>query len=202
MTTAPAFGRIIGADDVADAVLGQLQEWMTAYLAEKARQAGLDADTLPPIRSWDVLPTRTPGGEHEPPACLGVPEGIRGVVDDGTGKLAGQFQVAVVLLVESIEYHPAVRLIGRYTAAAAALLVQQRHYPDLPVTAVTLQRVDWSVRRRNRHQGEGVVTVGLHVPGIVDPIAGPADVPVPPTSTPADPPIATDVQVAVVHTFD
>lgn len=191
-------GPIISDDQVEEAVLATLRNWVPLYLAEVERNVGLDpgfydrpADSSYTARTdFDKWPEEwlplvmaiTPGIEDDPPK-------------DGYGHLRARFGIGVVCVVSSVDRLETRRYAYRLGAAVRAALVQHASL-DLALGG-TVRGVDLVGGRNNELPTEDdrtiwasrqlfVVEVGNFLstngPGITVPPADPLEpLPEPPT---------------------
>jgi hypothetical protein len=122
------FGRIIGADDVREALVDHIKTWSPTYLAEVSRQAGLPAGTLPTFRQYQEMVDFAELGEHQSPACVVTPSGMDDAeeyADGDGGYLDGRWTATAYVFVVGTDHDTVARLVARYCKALRALLRQQ-----------------------------------------------------------------------------
>jgi hypothetical protein len=191
-----SYGRILGADDVHDAMLAHLKAWTPAYIAEVARQAGLAPDALPAFRDWDVLPEASARAEHRLPSCVVTSQGMDEALEDGDGVMSGRWMVTASAYASARTSVETQRLVARYAKAIRAAVMQHRSlggfaydvacvgegYADEPLDS---ERPDHGVL------GGASVVFAIRVDAITKTFAGPLEPPADPLTVPADDPQAT-----------
>lgn len=202
------YGRIVGGDDVRDAVLAFLRRWLPGYLVEVARQAGLPDRTYLPVRSWSVMDDFDVLPEFRPPAIVVTSAGLAGEpVRDAGGRYRATWQVEVTAYVSATDHVNTARAAGATTKAVRAAIVQHRALDGLGAawwvgeTYAEGPSVDLRGNDRGR-VGAGQVLLRVEVGDVVDETAGrtdPAVVPDLPEPVPATPdaPTVGDATVTV-----
>jgi hypothetical protein len=96
MPGASAFGPLVAASDMEDAVLAQLQAWLPDYLAEVERTHGLQVGSLPQPRSWVLSSEVERFPEEQLPAVMLASPGLTDPpLADGTGVYTARWQLVV-----------------------------------------------------------------------------------------------------------
>lgn len=198
MTT---FGRIIGADDVHDALLGHLKAWTPAYVAEAARQAGLDSSDLPDFKDWDVVPDAEALATYRLPSLVVTSQGMDSVSVDGDGKVSGRWVAELTVYGSARTEHETQTLIARYAKAVRAAVLQ---HGSLGGFARGTEMVGegyaepvGSERSDAMLLGAASVIVGVWVDAITDVTLGPAEPPVDPGEEPTP-----DVEAQGAHVIE
>lgn len=187
MTPDTIFKPIITRQEVELRVTNTLKDWIDTYLAEVERQNGLDVRQLPRPRSYSRRNEFDHWPEEQIPAVIVVSPGLVGrPVANGSGEFRGQWGVGVAVIAEGQDVNNTRDLVGYYTAAIRALILQR---PSLGGFAMG---VTWEDERYDdisdidvgRTLASGQVVFQVEVEGIVSTKAGP----VTPDTPPVDPP--------------
>jgi phage gp37-like protein len=142
MPGASAFGPLVAASDMEDAVLAQLQAWLPDYLAEVERTHGLQVGSLPQPRSWVLSSEVERFPEEQLPAVMLASPGLTDPpLADGTGIYTARWQLVVAVQVNVRGNRLALRVARLYALALRGALLQQQRL-GLP-----LRRIDWMDER-------------------------------------------------------
>lgn len=146
MSRPSAFGTLVGASDVEEALLAQLQLWIADYLAEVERQHGLAPGTWPLPRSWLISSDVEKMPEDQLPAVILASPGLTDPpLADGRGIYTARWLVTLGVMVSARGNRLALRLARLYVLALRAIATQQ---PALSGLAV--RRVEWLDERYRR----------------------------------------------------
>ena len=200
MSAAPTiFGRIVAGADVEDWCEQLVRTWISTYLAEKERQAGIEAGTLPRPRGWVVAPDLNKWPEDQLPALIfrsiGFPAPPR---KGGDGKLLARFEMRVSAVVSARTEQDSHRIASHYTAALRALFVQ-RPSLDGHANGVTLLTEEYGELAYDdqRSLGAGTVAFLIDVEDVTTAGSGPTT-----PAAPLDPAIDPWPDWATVKTVD
>jgi hypothetical protein len=187
------YGRIITRGDVRDAVTDHLQEWSQAYIGEVAVQRGKGRCDLPQFRSFrfstedvDKWP------DDQLPACVVVCPGLADTPDrQGDGVHDGEWSVGVGVIVSARDQESTDELVGIYTAAVRAALIQ---HPSLGGFASGVRWIDEDTIPSlgfddSRTIAGGRVVLGVKVDAVVDSFGGPKAAPDDPCVDPGNYPV-------------
>jgi phage gp37-like protein len=206
MPGASAFGPLVAASDMEDAVLAQLQAWLPDYLAEVERTHGLQVGSLPQPRSWVLSSEVERFPEEQLPAVMLASPGLTDPpLADGTGIYTARWQLVVAVQVNVRGNRLALRVARLYALALRGALLQQQRL-GLP-----LRRIDWMDERYrlldsidDRTTCVAEVEVAVEVAAVLSRQAGPLEPLLPPGSSqgPDSPtwPVALTADVAVTKT--
>lgn len=197
MTT--IFKQIITRQDVELQVIDTLKDWFDTYLAEVERQNALDVRQLPRPRSYSRRNEFERWPEDQIPAVIVISPGlVEPPVANGSGEFRGYWGVGVAVIAEGQDTDNTRDLVGYYTAAIRALILQRPSLGGfaMGVTWEGEHYDDISDVEMGRTLASGQVVFQVEVEGIVSTKAGP----VTPDTPPVDPPpvspawpIATEV---------
>jgi hypothetical protein len=187
-----AFGPIFSAFEVDHAVATCVRAWVRDYLAELARQRGLDPEALPAFRSIVDSSEARRYPEDQLPALLVASTGVEsrgGRLElNGDGFYTARFRVDCGAVVSARGNRHAVRLARYYAAAVRALLLQQLAKPRWSGLE-GVRRVDWVGERyqaldeaSDRTQARGTTQLVVEVENVTNWAMGP-DEPVFPEPT-------------------
>lgn len=199
MTASDVYGRMVGADDIGDAVVNEIRTRSDHYLAEKARQRGLPADALPPFASIDEAASAVLLPEHSYPACIVAVLGLDQPERFDGGWWSARWQVGVSVFVATGEYADLRVLVGMYAAAMRSLMVQSDLAGLARDVVMTGEAYDVATDDSGRNVGGATVVVDVHVDAVardhvlLDPL--PAD---PYAAPPVVPPVS-QVDATVDH---
>lgn len=147
-----AFGPIVSAFEVEHALATVVRVWIRDYLAEVARQRGLDPESYPPFRSIVATARNQRFLEDQLPSLVMVSPrmlpgtGQRGHIEaHGDGSYLGRWRIDAGAVVSARGNRQAVKLARLYTAALSALLLQQAADPRW--TPLPTRRVDMTGER-------------------------------------------------------
>lgn len=184
------YGRIITRGDVRDAVMDHLKNWSKAYIGEVATQREKARCDLPDFRSWRFS---TEDGEKWPedqlPACVVVCPGLADTpIRQGDGIHDGEWSVGVGVIVSARDQDSTDELVGIYTAAVRAALVQ---HPSLGGFASGVEWIDEDTIPNlgfddSRTIAGGRVVLKVRVDSVVDSFGGPKAPPDDPCVDPGD----------------
>jgi hypothetical protein len=136
------FGRIVSGADVEAWSEELVRRWVSTYLAEKERQDGIEAGTLPRPRGWVWAPSADKWPEDQLPALIfestGIPERPR---KGGDGRYRARWELRIHTVASARTWEDSRRLAMRYTAALRALFTQR---PSLDGRA---DGIDWIAER-------------------------------------------------------
>lgn len=148
MSVTDAFGSVVSADMVEQAVLDTLQELFPQYLRKIERAAGLPFQTLEAPRSYVNRNTFDPSLGQASPRVVVISPGLIGTPSlKGTGDYWATWRVAVGIAIAETTESQANSYVKAYAAAARLLLLQNgglggiargvtwldETYPDLPI---------------------------------------------------------------------
>jgi hypothetical protein len=194
------YGRIITRGDVRDAGIEHLKRWSKAYIGEVAVQRGKGRCDLPGFRSFRFS---TEGvdkwAEDQLPACVVVCPGLADTPNrQGDGLHDGEWALGVGVIVSGRDQESTDELVGIYTAAVRAAMVQ---HPSLPQWVEELGKfVPFASGMRwidedaipdlgfddSRTIAGGRVALGVYVDSVVDSFGGPKTAPADPCVDPGD----------------
>lgn len=190
------FGTIISADQVEAAFTETLKTWMPTYLHEVERQAGLDPDSLPGIRSWNNHNEFIKWPEDQLPAVIVVSPGTGSQPVRRDGGYATTFTLGLAIVVSARDLPSTRTLMKRYIAAARTAILQ---HPSLGGfargTVWTAESYDDIPSGDSRTLAAGQAVFEVEVANVTDPGGGPIS-PEPP-DPPSDWPTALSVSVTV-----
>jgi hypothetical protein len=198
------FKPIITRQDVERAALDTLQTWIDTYLAEVERQNGMAVRSLPRPRSW----TRRNEFEHWPedqiPAIIVVSPGLTDPpMGTGSGAFRANWDLGVAVVAEGQQTNNTRDLVGYYTAAIRALIIQRQSLGGFAMGVIWRDERydDISDLEVGRTLASGQVVFSVTVEGIVSTKAGPLTPDTPPVDPPDTSPtwpIATTVEADIV----
>jgi hypothetical protein len=137
-TRETAFGPIVAACDVEQALLELVQLWLADYLAEVERQHGLEVGYLPTPRSWLVSSDVEKMPEDQTPAVVVASPGMTDPPRvEGDGMYIARWRVQVAVHLSARGNALSLRLVRLYVAALRTLIVQQQS-----LGALVLRRID------------------------------------------------------------
>lgn len=207
------FGRLIGAGQVEDAIVGVLRVWMRTYLNEVERQIGETPGEIASPRSYRISGDVEKMPEDQTPCVIVTSPGTRDLpLVNGARQYEAQFQIETSVVVsarggmETGGSPRALRLARMYALAMRACIVQQADDDSI------LFRRDWlgedydvldSIDDRTICVGR--VTFSIEVPDVTTQDAGPVYPLGPPPEDSPEPespewPIAVEADVEVVKT--
>lgn len=193
-----AYGTIVTEAQVRNAVKEHLRIWSPAYLAEIARRAGLDAAALPPFRSFITSTEPDSWPEDQLPTCVVIAPGLLGEPARHGRTYSARWAVGVGVVVSGQTREGTSDLVGLYTAAVRALMLQNQRISDL-ITGVTWtdERYDELGSEDGRTIAAGQVIFGVDIEDALDVMGGPITVPADPLPEAPDWPTttATDIDV-------
>lgn len=183
-----AFGQILTAKNIADAVQASVKRWIVTYLAEMARINDTAPLTYPPFQSYPNRLDLSQWPEDPLPALVTVCPGTTRTVKRGSIYEA-EWVVALGSVVSGKDEGDTYQLVTTYVAALRSLLVQ---HPALGVPWTTgleylAERYDAGPIRSAdmRTLGIGSLSVAVTTMGMVDASQGPLE-PVDDGSAPGD----------------
>lgn len=198
------WGPFIGPSHVRDAIEKTLNLWAPTYIGEAVRQtAALNLN--PPLASFEdwtnepgitgVNPTMAPRYVVQVPGTIGTPERH----GDGTYRAAWQVQVNVWMW--GPDYQTTEDYLGYYLIAVRNAICQ---HPSLGGFAESTQ---WAGERYQQAApptafhvwGHGVLTLVVHVDGVLSVYAGPTAVPTNPATPPVAPPAVTSERITITN---
>lgn len=193
---ASALGPFIGAPHVRQAMLRTLAAWGPFYVAEAARQSGLD---LPGFKDWINEPLLSPETtEMAPRYVVAVPQTIGQPEQQGNGLFRATWDCQIALWMWGGDYQDTQDRLGFYAIALREAVAQHQSLGGFA------KRCFWRADKyaevaatRVRTWGQAVVQFGVTVDNVMDVFAGPAEVPRDPTRPPAFPPAVTGAQITV-----
>jgi hypothetical protein len=181
------FKDIITRQEVEQAAMITLQTWLDTYLAEVERQKGLAVRSLPRPRSW----MRRNEFEHWPedqiPSIIVISPGIaEPPTGTGSGAFRANWLLGVAVVAEGQQTNNTRDLVGYYTAAIRALIIQRPSLGGfaMGVTWTDERYDDISDTEIGRTLASGQVVFQVTVENIVSTKAGPLT----PDTPPVDPP--------------
>lgn len=196
------FKPIITRQDVEHAALNTLKPWFDTYLAEVERQKGLIVRQLPRPRSYMRRNEFDKWPEEQLPSIIVISPGIVGrPTASGSGMFTADWGLGVAVIAEGRDNDNTRDLVGYYTAAIRALILQR---PSLNGFA---KGVVWEDERYDdisdfdagRTMASGQVVFQVEVEDVVSTRAGP----VTPDTPPVDPPpVSPDWPIADTVTAD
>lgn len=213
LLTTDIYGQVITRRDIELAVIGQLQAWLPACVAEIERQAGLNPQTIAlppdPIESYrgglDFYTWQTGWGSP----CLitvvqpfGEPER-----EYGNGTYLQVFEIQVATIVQGEDEDTAREFADYYGAAVMMALVQHGSLGTFATgNQVALKTVLMGypsvvfMSPDERRLVRSVVTVHSIVDGVISEAAGPATPPINPYAPPGSWPQVESIDVTVEGT--
>lgn len=192
------FKTIANAAAVEQAVLTFYQSWMPTYIAEVERQAGLDAQSLPMIRSFQNRTEFQDWPEEQLPTLIVVSPGFIGEPRQaGDGTYLAPFSIGVASVVSARDKASTNQLAKLYAAAARAAILQHQSVGGIA------EGVDWLDERYSdvpeesgRTLASGQAIFRVWIPNAVTAGEGPKEPLEDPYDAPAWPTVATtEVQV-------
>jgi hypothetical protein len=185
--TAPArpsaYGRLVAACDVEQALVDVAQKWLPDYLAEVERWHGFAVGTLPQPRSWVVSSEVERMPEDQTPGVLIASPGLsEAPIADGQGVYWARWQVNAAVHLSAMGNVYALRNARLYALALRALFTQQQTLASLDV-----RRIDWIGERYDtlpsiddRTVCTALVELGVEVYDVTTRHAGPLEPLLPP----------------------
>lgn len=187
--------RSVGAAQVRAAVQSTLEAWLPTYIADAERRAGLAARTIDLPRSWRRLARFDTVAADQLPAVFVTSPGIEVVERRGSGEHDATWRIAVTAVARGRTFEETADLVGYYTAAVRAALIQHAAHGIGATTRWDDESYDAVAVDAQRTLGAGVVEVLVTVRNVID--AHDADVPATP---PADPYATPAAPVTVTRT--
>lgn len=197
------FKPIVTRQEVEMAALNTLKLWFDTYLAEVERQKGLDVRQLPRPRSYIRKNEFDRWPEDQIPAIIVISPGLVGPPSGtGSGSFRGDWQLGVAVITEGQDNDNTRDLVGYYTAAIRALILQRPSLGGfaMGVTWEDERYDDISDTEVGRTMASGQVVFQVTVEDLVSTKAGPVTPDTPPVTPPDDSPtwpIATTVTADV-----
>lgn len=190
-TRETAFGTLVAACDVEQALVAKAQTWLPDYLAEVERWRGFDVGTLPQPRSWVVSSEVERMPEDQTPAVLVASPGLTDPPRaDGRGIYVARWRVNVAVHLSAAGNVYALRNARLYALALRALFAQQQDLDDL-----VIRRIEWVDERYDtlpsiddRTVCTSVVEFAVEVADVTTRTAGPLAPLLPPTDAGTTPP--------------
>ncbi len=187
----PIFGRVITRQQVAQAALATLREWLVFHLADVERQEQRRARSLAPPKSWATAVELDSTDEAKLPRIVVACPGLAGDPDlHADGKYGASFAIAAGAFVSASSFAAAEALAGSYTAAIREALIK---HPTLGGLASGLDWTDENytpVRAdRNRIVASGEAAFVAHIDDVAT--SSPVGLPATPPADPYAPPAAT-----------
>lgn len=201
MTRPSAFGPIVAAVDVEQALVSVAQLWMADYLAEVERQHALVVRSLPYPRAWVVSSEVEKMPEDQTPAVLVASPGLsEPPLADGSGVFTARWQVNVAVHLTARGNTHALRLARLYASALRALYLQQQQLPTLALRRILWmgERYDTLPSADDRTVCTAVVELAVEVSDVITRHAGPLSPILPPGQTGPDSPTWPEAQTADV----
>lgn len=200
MTTS-IYGTILTAQDVTKAAEDTLKAWSPAYLAEVGVQHGLARGDLPEIRSWEAWPVFEQWPENQLPAIVVVTPGTNAVPEMLNKQATVAWSIGVAIVVSARDEEATADLIGYYSAAVRALMIQKGSLGGFAVeTSWVSERFDdIPILEQARTLRTAMVMFSTIVEGMVQRYGGPAEPPDDPTADPGSSPIITSVTETVTE---
>lgn len=194
------FGKIIGKEQVEQAVEATLKKWMTTYLAEIERQRGIPPRSLPEIRNYTNVNEFEKWPEDQLPLVVIISPGLGGEKPrmEGDGTYTAKFLIGLATVVSADTQENTSKIAGMYGAAVRACLAQQQDLGGIS-TGIEWQdeRFD-DIPNEERRSLASVQEVFLvEVPGIVNERDGLMAVPDDPYAPIGDWPEAETVHVTI-----
>jgi hypothetical protein len=120
------FGQILTGTDVEDAVTDHLKLWSATYLAEMERQSGREPQSLPHVRSWNVVPTEPEKWpENQLPAVLVISPGLIGEPQEqGDGVTVATWSLSLSAITSARSEKGTRQLAHLYVAHLRAIMLQ------------------------------------------------------------------------------
>lgn len=147
MTAASVFGPLVAAVQVEDHIAEVVARWFPSYLYEVERTNGIEAGTLPSLRSV-VRSSELERFPEDQLPCLMI--GSPGLTDppehDGAGYYVATWQINLGIELAAGPNRRALELARLYALAARACVLQQQQDPGLEHPAAIV-RVDWRDER-------------------------------------------------------
>jgi hypothetical protein len=187
------YGPIVGADDLRAAVRDHLSAWAPAYIAEVARQAGLDADAVPPFRQYDVRTELDGLPDYDAlPALQVLCDELTPRLLDADGDIFADAVVQVRVYAAGRDEESTTQAVARYIKAVRAAVLQHR---NLSGAAAGVQWIGEGFAepvpadRAEAWGAGGIVAFSIAVASpLVNVFDGPTAVPDDPTTDPGDTP--------------
>lgn len=180
-----AFAPIVSAFEVERSIAELARVWIRDYLAEVARQRGLDPDAFPAFRSIVASARQQRLLEDQLPTLILASPGIvpltTGHVEArGSGAYTARWRLDAGAIVSARGNRQAVKLARFYAAAIRAMIVQQATDPRWAL--VPVRRVDWTGERydeldstADRTLCSGVANFIVEVPEATNWLEGPTE---------------------------
>lgn len=175
------FGRIVTGGDVEDWCFAVLRKWSCTYLAEVARQHGIEAGKLPVPKGWVPAPSFDKWPEDQLPGIVVVSTGTTELpLRTGEGAYRARWAIRLGVICSGATQAQSRRLAQMYVAAHAAILIQrpslEGHAAGVVWAGEDYTQLDYN-DVRSLYAGEALFTV--EVENVRQSAAGPI--------TPADP---------------
>lgn len=202
-TRETAFGALVAAVDVEQALVELGQRWMSDYLAEVERTHGYTVGALPRPRSWVVSSEVEKMPEDQTPAVLVASPGLTDPPRaDGRGVYVARWRVNVAVHLSASGNAHALKLARLYVAALRLLYVQQQALEDLVVRRITWadERYDTLPSVDDRSVCTAVVELAVELADVTTRNAGPLAPLLPPGNPGPDSPtwpLAETADVAI-----
>lgn len=206
MTVHPRFGVMVGPDTVGKALLGTLQSYLLAYVAEIERQDGLAPRTLPAPKSFQYaadLDERRP--EHHTPSVWVLSPGLDNEpIRHAKGKHGATFDVMVGSFVTDQGTEKTRVLSSRYCRALRGCLLREA-VRGLRDAGLGECGVTWTDETYNEGDTDQRRTIGVAVSAFTVQVetvaqAGPSPFPAGPPADPYAVPADLGTVVRADHT--
>lgn len=201
------FDTILDSDVIEMAVVDQLKVWSRTYIEEVVQQKGLDAGSMPDIRTWTTANEFVNFPEERLPIVLVIGTGTADTpTKEGDGRIRAHWGIGIAVIAGGKDKPTSRRNAKLYSAAIRAALLQTPRAETMP----WCQGIDWEGesppsqpddKERALHAVRSAFR--LDVRGIVNPKAGP-DQPLPndPGVPYGDWPLAETVEATITKEDD
>lgn len=193
------FGDILTGADVEDAVVDHLKAWSPTYLAELERQAERTPESLPAVRSWNVVPSEPDKWpENQLPAVLVVSPGIIGEPQEqGDGKVVVTWNIGIAAICSAKSEDGTRRNARLYLAHLRAILIQHPKFADFAQDTEWLgEAYDSVIPQEYRRSLSGAqTTFAVQVADVIDRYGGPSEPLADPYEEPSDWPTVATTEV-------
>jgi hypothetical protein len=189
-------GPFVGPPQVRGAVLRTLARWGPFYVAEAARQTGLE---LPGFNDWVNEPMESPETVGEAPRYVVAVPGTFGLPErHGNGMVRAAWDVQIACWMWGQHYQETQDRLTTYAVALRQLMIQQ---PSLggfaEATTWRAERYAEVAAASYRTWGQANLQFAVTVREVVNAFAGPRDVPDDPTRPPVPDPPVTGTRIEV-----
>jgi hypothetical protein len=136
------FGDFAGPEDVEEAVLAALQEWMPTYIKRVEENRGLEPGALPQIRSYSIVSDYDRYPQEQLPAIVIESAGVVGgsITKEGTGYYSAKYVIEVSVTTAAEDAVAVRKGAQRYGEAVRGSLLQHRSLGSGSIG----KRVDWA----------------------------------------------------------